>query len=1159
MISTLKPLLQKIFDIRREEASRALILFGYIFLIITSHLILKSMTRSLFLKNIGPEQLPLLYILVAVGVGALAVLYSQLTVHIRLDVLIGGTSLFLMGNLLIFWWLLTVDREVAWLYYGLYIWVSLYGVLTTSQFWLLANSVFNSREARRIFPILAAGAILGGIAGGYLTHTLVKRIGGTENLALFCVGFLGMTIPLVRTVWDQREKYESTGEYGSMRVWEFFYTLILPRKKHAYTSTRSHTLTSPLPRWEVFSLIYRSRHLAWLAGLIAVTEMVSQIADFQFSTFASERIKGTDELTRFLGFWLSNLNVVSLLFQVLFAGTIIQRFGVGVSVLFLPLVMLGTSIWVFLSYGLVSILATKFGDGAFRYSINKAGIELLFLPIPPEIKKQAKTLIDMLAGQLAQGISGVLLLIFYNWLGLSVSQISLVSIVLTGVWLFLARATYREYIRSFRQALAKRQIDADTLVISIEDEATVNTLRSALTSSNKRQVIYALRLLESVKGFDLTPSLQSLLSHPSAEVRLGTLRLLGHHGNGKPLPQVQLLLNDPDEEVRREALRYIYRFSRGSTSEMLIQWLQDKESNLRGVVLYCIAEQMPGKALDLLTPELVRSILTEGREAKVQVADALGMLLSGKYENEELSHSPTPIPSYPRIHPIDAEYHSILLELLEDSDPEVRSRALHSMGQSRSNQFLPILLRHLGNSIDRKAAREALATYGNKIVGTLSDYLRDENISPGVRRGIPYVLSLIGNQHAVDALLDNLFQTDKTLRYHVIKGLNKLRARHTGLRFDHRVDEALLEGIRMYYRLLSASHTLEEHGIWRRKPEVTDSKQKRDTMPHASHPMLLKQALSEHLEDYLEGAFRLLGLRYPSGDIYDAYTATTSTNGVVRASAIEFLDNILPNNLKSPLLPVIEKWPVEQILQKANGFLSGYGCTFKEVLESLATDSDSWLRTCTLYEIGVYGLTEFQLLVESAKKDEDLLVRETATFTYGLLSTASSKAQDRQWTLRQSSGWETDPKFKAGNGSSEMYSTIEKVIFLQDIDIFSEVRTDDLAHLAAIAEEVSFLPGMHLYQFNDPANAFYLILSGKVRLHRDQQEIGVLGPREAVGTWSLFDNQPRVATATAMEETQTLRVTREDFYDLLSDHVRIAEAVLRSLARRLRSLAERIT
>lgn len=102
------------------------------------------------------------------------------------------------------------------------------------------------------------------------------------------------------------------------------------------------------------------------------------------------------------------------------------------------------------------------------------------------------------------------------------------------------------------------------------------------------------------------------------------------------------------------------------------------------------------------------------------------------------------------------------------------------------------------------------------------------------------------------------------------------------------------------------------------------------------------------------------------------------------------------------------------------------------------------------------------------------------------------------------------------------------------------------------------MPGSEIYKVNESADALYLIIDGKVRMHRDDQEIAVYGAHKAIGTWSLFDNQPRLATATAIEETQTLRIDREDFYDLLSDHVQIAESVFKALARRLRAVVERI-
>ena len=64
--------------------------------------------------------------------------------------------------------------------------------------------------------------------------------------------------------------------------------------------------------------------------------------------------------------------------------------------------------------------------------------------------------------------------------------------------------------------------------------------------------------------------------------------------------------------------------------------------------------------------------------------------------------------------------------------------------------------------------------------------------------------------------------------------------------------------------------------------------------------------------------------------------------------------------------------------------------------------------------------------------------------------------------------------------------------------------------------------------------------------------------KDVFGTWALFDEETRVATATTVEETRLLKIYREDFYDLLADHIRITEGVLKNLSRRLRGLLGRV-
>ena len=139
-----------------------------------------------------------------------------------------------------------------------------------------------------------------------------------------------------------------------------------------------------------------------------------------------------------------------------------------------------------------------------------------------------------------------------------------------------------------------------------------------------------------------------------------------------------------------------------------------------------------------------------------------------------------------------------------------------------------------------------------------------------------------------------------------------------------------------------------------------------------------------------------------------------------------------------------------------------------------------------------------------------------------------------------------------------MLTVIEKVIFLQNVDVFLEVPTEQLAYLAAIAEEIAFLKGDDIYKTEESSDAMQLILEGKVKLHRDGKEITLAGEKEVFGTSALFDEELRIVTATAIEDSKLLRIDREDFYDLLADNVQITQGILKTLVKRMRNLIDRV-
>jgi len=139
-----------------------------------------------------------------------------------------------------------------------------------------------------------------------------------------------------------------------------------------------------------------------------------------------------------------------------------------------------------------------------------------------------------------------------------------------------------------------------------------------------------------------------------------------------------------------------------------------------------------------------------------------------------------------------------------------------------------------------------------------------------------------------------------------------------------------------------------------------------------------------------------------------------------------------------------------------------------------------------------------------------------------------------------------------------MMTIIEKVLMLQNVDVLSGMSSEQLSFVAAIARETSVQPDYTIYREGDSPDGLYVVVSGVVRMQRGKDEIDRIRPNGAFGVWALFDNEPRLTTAIAAEESQLLFVSRERFFDVLSDHVDIVEGIFKQLAQRLRRLASTV-
>ena len=309
-----------LFGVRKEEVRLAAVLFSGYGLIVLTYFFLKPARDSLFLVGPGPHNLPVVFVLIALVALPVTLIYGRLARVLDLNRMIMGTSAVLIGCLLLLHWLLAL--EISWIYYAFYIWVDIFGILTTSQFWLFANSVLNSAQAKRIFAVVNLGGILGAIIGGESAGFLVGVVEiPTRDLLLFCAGFLALSTILLNRAGRLARPPGRTPATAA------------PLQEPVRNSLR-----------EVRSMLRDHRHLAGIGGLLFLSAVVATLVVFQFKTVAVQAYPDQQALAAFLGKFYGRLNIVSLLLQTFLTYRLIRFWGVSGAILLLPLGLLLTSV-----------------------------------------------------------------------------------------------------------------------------------------------------------------------------------------------------------------------------------------------------------------------------------------------------------------------------------------------------------------------------------------------------------------------------------------------------------------------------------------------------------------------------------------------------------------------------------------------------------------------------------------------------------------------------------------------------------------------------------------------------------------------------------------------------------------------------------------------
>jgi CRP/FNR family transcriptional regulator, cyclic AMP receptor protein len=127
---------------------------------------------------------------------------------------------------------------------------------------------------------------------------------------------------------------------------------------------------------------------------------------------------------------------------------------------------------------------------------------------------------------------------------------------------------------------------------------------------------------------------------------------------------------------------------------------------------------------------------------------------------------------------------------------------------------------------------------------------------------------------------------------------------------------------------------------------------------------------------------------------------------------------------------------------------------------------------------------------------------------------------------------------------------------LAEIPLFAGLSKRHLRRIARLARVRRFAPGSTMVRTGDAARSFYVLLDGKARVVRVDGRSRRLGAGDYFGEMALLDDAPRSAAVVADGAVLALTIDRPGFAKLVRTEPALAEALLRTLAARLRA-AER--
>ncbi len=503
----------------------------------------QSATDGLFFAHSGADKLPVMLIIAggllfvtSIIVTALLGLLSRRRLFLTIP-LISAATLLIERAL--------VATVPSWIYPVLWLTAAVVVLLQWLFTWGLLGIVVNTRQAKRLFPLFGAGAILGVVIGGLLTRPLADLV-GAENLLFVWAACLAAASLVGRALVGGTP------------------TSVVVRKRSQQPKVR------PFDEMQQgFRFVRRSTVMKWMSLAAILFSVLFFSLYLPFSRAATVHYPSADALAGFFGLFSAVTTAAALITSLFLTNRMITRFGVTTMLLVLALIYLAGFGVLIVSGTFVTLVVVRFVQMLWSQAVANPAWEAVINIVPPARRDQTRAFLNGGPTQLGTMIAGLIQLIGLR--RLSPIQLYAIGSGTAALLTFAMWKVGRAYSAALMDALRAGRPQVFPTVADDApfngrqvDAAAVAAVIAGASDEDVRVRRAAVEILGDLPDREAAGVLRTAVRDPDATVRATALRSLARAGDAAAISVASEALVDPEPAVRLAAIRTVETLPDGS-------------------------------------------------------------------------------------------------------------------------------------------------------------------------------------------------------------------------------------------------------------------------------------------------------------------------------------------------------------------------------------------------------------------------------------------------------------------------------------------------------------------------------------------------------------------------------------------------------------------